>query len=504
MNRKIYNIGRKLSSDDIGKTVVRTYPILHANGKYDWSCVPSGESSASLKIAAEKVIRVDETRIISKSALHDFDDEITSSFPNDSHWLTVEELMKHIQTPTYKPTYFAHCEVPSLYSYSGRIIKTPSSFTPSELRTKINPIEVEKIRKFVSERVIETMNKYFNQSPTANEGIWYPEDYKKWLKEHLNCEMDPSYFSGYADKEFFEKTGRFTFKLKEGKKASEALLSFLKGPTVADCGNATMACYCKCILDLLGEDRFNQIFDSNSFSITQNGITDTSSSISLFGEFTIMSKHMIPGSFGKRILKVGDECHFDGVTWYSNKHPEGFGNGWNVIYIGDDANGNQLFIGHGLEKPLTEREINRKFIELYNRERTAQDEQFAINANKPHLYDKNTNKYLKESYTIDPEEAEKHPEKYIKGFLTGSARNLNAQELYNFSENFNSRSLMKEDELKQEIDHILKCTAEFDRFTSMIDRRPLGKSRIFQMLQSKNINRSPTYQTSPPLNWDDE
>jgi hypothetical protein len=63
---------------------------------------------------------------------------------------------------------------------------------------------------------------------------------------------------------------------------------------------------------------------------------------------------------------------------------------------------------------------------------------------------------------------------------------------------------MKEDELKQEIDHILKCTAEFDRFTSMIDRRPLGKSRIFQMLQSKNINRSPTYQTSPPLNWDDE
>ncbi len=191
-----------------------------------------------------------------------------------------------------------------------------------------------------------------------------------------------------------------------------------------------MACYYKCILDLLGIDKFNQIFGSNSglgLTIGQRGITDSRTPISFLAEHTDASKQMKAGALGKRPLQIGEECHFAGIIWYANKHPEGSGGGWNVIYIGDDVDGNQLFIAHGFEKPLTEKEINQQFIELYNRERTPQDEEHVIHAKNPRLHDKRVNQHLREHYTICLEQVEKDPERFIKGFLVGSVRSLNAR-----------------------------------------------------------------------------
>lgn len=313
---------------------------------------------------------------------------------------------------------------------SGLMMASPS-FLPHfpEPEVTVDLEEIKRVQKTISSSVIVTMSQFFNKRELMMGGIWYPDDYRKYLREEIDSEMDPSFFTGYAKCEFFEKTGRFTFKLKDGKNASDALMSFLEGPTVADCGNATMVCYYKSILDFLGTDKFNQIFGSNSsfpLIIGQRGITDSRAPISFFAEFTAASKQRKSGVLGKRPLQIGDECHFAGVIWYANKHPEGFGGGWNVIYIGDDGDGNQLFIAHGFEKPLTEKEINQQFIELYNKERTSQDEEHVINAKTPRLYDRGTNKYLRKHYTINPEQAEKNPERFIKGFLTGSVRNLNA------------------------------------------------------------------------------
>ena len=310
-----------------------------------------------------------------------------------------------------------------------------SSFGPPlsfKLKEAVDQEEVGRVSKAVADGVVATMTQFFNKHDMMNGGIWYPDDYSKYLRDEMDSEMDPSFFTGYAKSEFFEKTGRFTFRLKEGKNASDAIRSFLEGPTVADCGNAIMACYYKCILDVVGDDKFNQIFNSSSGSpliIGQDGITDESSPISIFAEFTTASKQRREGVLGKRPLQIGDECHFDGVIWHANKHPEGFHGGWNVIYIGDDVDGNQLFTAHGFKKPLTEREINQQFIELYNRERTPQDEQYVATAKNPRLYGRNTNKYLTGSYTISAEEAEKDPERFIKGFLVGSVRNLNSEAL---------------------------------------------------------------------------
>ncbi len=113
----------------------------------------------------------------------------------------------------------------------------PLSLEPEET---VNLEEVGRVEKAISSSVIATMSQFFNKHELMMRGVWYPDDYRKYLREEIDSEMDPSFFTGYAKSEFFEKTGRFTFKLRDGKNASDALMSFLEGPTVADCGNATM------------------------------------------------------------------------------------------------------------------------------------------------------------------------------------------------------------------------------------------------------------------------
>lgn len=325
-----------------------------------------------------------------------------------------------------KPTMFES----SLISERSSIRSNPRLPTIDLEEDVLDKEEVTLMEKSISEGVINAMSQFLNKHEMTK-GIWYPDDYRKYLMDKFDTEMDESFYTGFANEKFFEKTGRFTFKLKDGEKASEALLSFLEGPTVADCGNATMACYYKCILDIIGKDKFDNLFNSKPFTLTigQQGIADKTSPISYLAEYTKAAHKMTTGVLGKRPLEIGQECHFGGVIWYGNKHPEGFAGGWNVIYIGNNKEGQQLFMAHGFEKPLTENEINQELVELYNRERTPQDEQSIIQAQKPKLYDRETNKYLVSHYIISDKEIEETPSKFIKGFLANSIRGLKIDEL---------------------------------------------------------------------------
>src|SRR5690606_16151236 len=122
---------------------------------------------------------------------------------------------------------------------------------------------------------------------------------------------------------------------------------------------------------------------SSGLVIGQKTITG-SGPMSFLAEFTDASKQRKVGVIGNRPLQIGDACYFQGVIWYGNKHPTGHCGGLNAIYIGNNSDGDQLFTAHGLEIPLTEREINQHFIEWYNLKRTYQDDQAA--AKNPKLY----------------------------------------------------------------------------------------------------------------------
>ena len=106
--------------------------------------------------------------------------------------------------------------------------------TSLELEEPVGQKKVDKVSKAIANGVGATMTQFFNKHDLMR-GIWYPNDYIEYLRDEIDSEMDPSFFTGYAKNEFFEKTGRFTFRLKEGKNASDAIRNFLEGPTVADC-----------------------------------------------------------------------------------------------------------------------------------------------------------------------------------------------------------------------------------------------------------------------------
>ncbi|QLH36128.1 MAG: hypothetical protein HWD61_08330 [Parachlamydiaceae bacterium] len=86
--------------------------------------------------------------------------------------------------------------------------------------------------------------------------------------------------------------------------------------------------------------------------------------LNFYGERKIRRKDK--GTLHHRPLEIGDWCYFEGVKGYLTRHTSG-GNGYgvNVIYIGKNPKGEQLFIGFDFDHAVTEREIYQNLIDLY-------------------------------------------------------------------------------------------------------------------------------------------
>lgn len=283
----------------------------------------------------------------------------------------------------------------------------------------------EVIKSKLSNAAISALTIIMNNPKEEFSGVWYPDDLKEFFLKKSE-EMPEDYWSGYASSDYFNRTGFFTFELKDGKSASEAINVLIAGPSVLDCGNATQLAYYKAILDVIGSEKFDTLFSSKilRLKITQNGITDSEAPIYYFSDYTFASKkNFSAGEIGKRPLNIGETCYFQGIKFYTIKHPAGFSNGWNVIYVGNNESEEQLFIAHGFELPMTEKEINKLLVELYNEKRTAEDERYIAKytakytAEYPDLkkmYDRNAN------YTVPIELKDEK----VEGFLIESCQKL--------------------------------------------------------------------------------
>ncbi len=288
----------------------------------------------------------------------------------------------------------------------------------------ISKEKVSAVESSLSKAVISALTSIMTNTKKEFSGVWYPTDLKKFFSENSK-EMPVEYWTGYASEDYFNKKGVFTFMLKDGKSPSEAVNTLIIGPSVLDCGNTTQLAYYKAILDVVGSEKFDVLFSDETFklTITQNGITDSKSPISYFSDYTSASKKQLSGYIGKRPLKIGEECHFEVIKFYGNKHPTGFAGGWNVVYVGNNELDEQLFVAHGFESPMTEKEINKLLVELYNRERTPEEEDYIRENPNPHAYDRHLNFYLKNYYTV-PLELE---DEMFDGFLVGSCRGLRSE-----------------------------------------------------------------------------
>lgn len=142
----------------------------------------------------------------------------------------------------------------------------------------------------------------------SNQGIWYPNDYNDFLLNNHKS-MPQEYWTGYANDGYFEKVGRFTFALKEGKSASEAIEAMLQGPSILDCGNAIVLAYYKALLDVIGSQKFDALFSDDLFwklVISQTTLEHDSDKSNLFLPhiltFTNAAKRKEDGEIGKKTI----------------------------------------------------------------------------------------------------------------------------------------------------------------------------------------------------------
>lgn len=296
----------------------------------------------------------------------------------------------------------------------------------------LNANQTMDIEQVIFNSILDNLKKYMNKH-RMGKGIWYSDDYIKYLKNkgishEITDKIFDEWYDGYANIDFFDKTGEFSFKLKKGVKPSDALLAFLEGPTISDCGDVTLAIYYKVILDLIGKDKFDRLFNHN-FSIQP--IIEYPMSELLF--FPDTSSNINIGKIGRRPLKLGAHLHFSGIKWYQYKHPAGFSGGWNVLYVGDRIDNNhgieQLFIGHGINKPLSEREINNLSLREYNFKRDQKDMAVIKQYNLPE-YDIDINELLRDYYIIDKKEFDQDPTKFLVGFIPTTVVSIKCDRLF--------------------------------------------------------------------------
>ena len=208
-------------------------------------------------------------------------------------------------------------------------------------------------------------------------GIYYSEDYIN-IHSISNYEFDK--LNGISNDRVFELTWKCNFMSKPYILPSDALNLFIIGPTFADCGNVIQICIYKYIYDLVGKDKFNQLFgkEINRLLITPHLFDPLTTiyndrSYSLIGPITASGNPLLI-LFDKITdldisqLQHGDIIHIKGVDDYGFKHLAGFAPGWNLICIKDDTT--TKFMGFGpiqFQQPLTYAEIKTILIQEYNK-----------------------------------------------------------------------------------------------------------------------------------------
>lgn len=225
---------------------------------------------------------------------------------------------------------------------------------------------------------------------------------------YYNSFLDPSCVYGYANNEYWDVIAPFTFQMKPGKRPSDAIMAFLRGLTVADCGNVVSICQLTALLKVLGEEKFNAIFSDPYrplfISPYINGQVDGKENVaSLFLKSENLNGNYNLGVVGNRPIQQGEMCQIWGIPEYSIKHPGNFSRLYNTICIGKNEAGKDLFIGFAdffSDKALTEEEFMLMFINAYNADRDILDLNAIQASGTPWLFDMDS-RHVKEKLTLE-------------------------------------------------------------------------------------------------------
>jgi hypothetical protein len=229
--------------------------------------------------------------------------------------------------------------------------------------------EIAATDEALGQKVKQDMNA-LNTSPDT--GVWYAENYKDAYPKRWKND----YWSGHADPAYFEKIGFMDWRLKPGKSASDALKSWFKGPTIAQCNSSLVASEMDSLRAAIGDEKFDEHFGSTHKVIPaahrlriKPGTDGTP--VGQFMTQTEAAKTADAGTIGARPVHVGEWYYFSNHPKYLLKHPGGAWQGENAICVVDEL-GKQLWSGFGVQN-VTEQEMLNEMVAAYNAERTDRD-----------------------------------------------------------------------------------------------------------------------------------
>ena len=184
---------------------------------------------------------------------------------------------------------------------------------------------------------------------------------------HELIEINGEFPNGYMDPNYWEYAGqRWSFKLVDGASASAAVDSLFKGPTRLECESMLVAVLARSVKETVGPVVFDREFGAVGKS-NQDLVIGTSSSQDLVTSrlYKMLEwphpehrSELLPGDMVW--IATFDPDDDEKKDQYQRKHPGGYWQGLNAIYIGED-----VFQGFGDASQKYER-ILEKLLENYD------------------------------------------------------------------------------------------------------------------------------------------
>jgi len=210
-------------------------------------------------------------------------------------------------------------------------------------------------------------------------GLWYPPDYYLALNKFKQTKRltwlisHNTFYHGYAPASFFEhvedtkspsKKRICTFDLKKGVSPTTALEALNKEFSLIDCGTALNVACLFSLREVIGEEKFNFLFEYDSpFRLR---ISPDCHSINRLFQRVVIE--------GEDSIERGDLCSFENIAnqykdgkfiGYTPKHPAEAGRALNVLCVSNEIE--KKYLGLGLSpEGVNSNGIKRTLFELFN------------------------------------------------------------------------------------------------------------------------------------------
>ena len=240
------------------------------------------------------------------------------------------------------------------------------------MRGRLNDKSVEVLTEIAKDNA-HRMDGFVKDIQLLSKGVFYFTDYFNSLKEknqtdRINYFRDRNaFFHGHTSPKHFTLADQETspsgkkvanFVLKNGVLPSEALNAMKNGLSLLGCGEVCQIAQYAALEDILGVDKFNALFASDTPTPLMIGSQLPTNPISRLRLYLMKEN---PSSMQK-----GDLVHIENSANYAAKHVTGHAHAFNVL-CADDTLGSQKFIGLGLPpEGLTHDQINALLLNEFN------------------------------------------------------------------------------------------------------------------------------------------